>query len=163
MAGEIFGCALAKRSYSSSFVGVHLFDADLGADVVKFGQVQFYFTHSFHDVQHYFAVIKYINTTARPAGVVTAAAHASRKAKLKATFQVRGVASKNIDASVKEELQRITNAEILHESHNQLLSNSFEPSGKRNIVPVHRLAFRFIPAVIGDTIVPCRCPSKTHA
>jgi hypothetical protein len=190
MSGELYGSVLSGKSHRSSFVMVRLYDhtSRMRRDILKYARVQFYFKHTFNGQVHHFASVKYYivrnavdhmvahNTTRVEASpwVTTFAARTEASQKVKADETASELRKRMATARnnfVTRECKRISDAEVSMEEQNPSLQPEFELPGDRDILPVQRIAGRFIPCprsstkggVRTKTLQALRCPPKGHA
>jgi hypothetical protein len=195
MAGELFGSRMSGTSHRASYVGVQLDSRD-GKDFTAYGRVQFFFTHKFGDDVHYFASIIYHSVVdpklrtveqvkielARSADFCAVDTNDEVKdGDSKATIRAREECAKAIKDKLSKrvdiEAKRILRAEKNHAISNPNLNPTPDVLSNRNIIPVQRIAFRFIPCIRQATkanpqtktpatlatMQACKCPPKSHA
>jgi len=185
LAGQVFGSRAGPRGQRNSFVGVMGEVHNEREPQAWYGQVQFFFEHDFaHTVGtpkrcHRFAWIKWFDWPELPQPM--------RTEKLQKLSQqangvlheflgppvlhlAKGRGSKSAILAGFEEAQRtrylrqtVTLAELADHAHWPRLKRAYLRPDVAEIIPVHRLAFKWIPHRDGAHIVACRIPSNLHA
>lgn len=187
MAGEVFGSRAAPRGESNSFVAV-LFDV-LKTHKAEYwyGQIQFFMEHKFASADgkpertHRFAYIKWLDhwdasatpslrakeliNQDLPGGICAAGLARAKRWKQPKTGPGAGTQEERPTIEEPWLHQSVVMSTLADHDRFPYLSSRFTGPDLQELIPVHRLAFKFFPHidVAKNRYVACPIPSATHA
>jgi hypothetical protein len=185
MAGEVFGSRAAPRGESNSFVAV-LFDVlKTQRAEYSYGQIQFFMEHKFAPADgkperiHRFAYIKWLDycdatpslrakeliNQDLPGGICAAGLVRAKRWRKPKTGPGAGPQEERPTIEEPWLHQSVVMSTLAHNNRFPYLSSRFSAENVFELIPVHRLAFKFFPHidVAKNRYVACPIPSATHA